>query len=202
MGTTSYDLPMECPSNLVGAGAAKPCTGSNFIPQDGPGGAVYTNHQELRVQEQMQCLEPGSLPASMTVTVQDELADRCQPGGAVSAAAAALVVLSCRATAASSRVCRMGHRLAFTPCCCCNCCCCTDDVEVTGLVQAVWRPLFPGARCDGTLTLHACHLRTVNSMHRAVVPPSDGLAEQFRCGDCGRGLPAVCCPSPGETAES
>jgi hypothetical protein len=29
----------------------------------------------------MQCLEPGSVPASIAVTVQDELADCCQPGG-------------------------------------------------------------------------------------------------------------------------
>lgn len=56
-----------------------------------------------------------------------------------------------------------------------------DDIEVTGVVRAQWRPLFPGARCDGTLSLHACHMRTVNSLHRAVAPPAEGLAEQFRC---------------------
>lgn len=59
-----------------------------------------------------------------------------------------------------------------------------DDLEVTGIVRAQWRPLFPGARCDGTLTLHACHMRTVNSLHRAVAPPPEGLAEQFRCAAC------------------
>lgn len=80
-GTTSYQLPMECPSNAE-APDARPCTGSNFFPQQGPGCTVYTNHQELRVQEQMQCLEPGSVPASITITVQHELADCCQPGGA------------------------------------------------------------------------------------------------------------------------
>lgn len=53
-------------------------------------------------------------------------------------------------------------------------------MEVTGIVRAQWRPLFPGARCDGTLILHACHMRTVNSLHRAVAPPPEGLAEQFR----------------------
>lgn len=73
---------MECPSNSEAAGARpRPCTGSNFLAQEGPGCIVYTNHQELRVQEQMQCLEPGSVPASIAVTVQDELADCCQPGG-------------------------------------------------------------------------------------------------------------------------
>lgn len=73
---------MECPGNSEAAGIRpRPCTGSNFLPQEGPGCTVYTNHQELRVQEQMQCLEPGSVPASIAVTVQDELADCCQPGG-------------------------------------------------------------------------------------------------------------------------
>jgi hypothetical protein len=80
-GTTYYQLPAECPSNNEASGHSRPCTGSNFIPQAGQGCTVYTNHQELRVQEQMQCLEPGSVPASIVVTVQDELADCCQPGG-------------------------------------------------------------------------------------------------------------------------
>lgn len=81
-GTTYYQLPAECPSNNEASGHSRPCTGSNFIPHAGQGCTVYTNHQELRVQEQMQCLEPGSVPASIVVTVQDELADCCQPGGA------------------------------------------------------------------------------------------------------------------------
>lgn len=80
-GTTNYQLPMECPSNSDPSAGSKPCTGSNFIPQQGPGCTVYTNHQEIRVQEQMQCLEPGSVPASIAVTLQDELPDTCQPGG-------------------------------------------------------------------------------------------------------------------------
>jgi hypothetical protein len=71
-----------------------------------------------------------------------------------------------------------------------------DDVEVTGIVRAQWRPLFPGARCDGTLSLHACHMRTVNSLHRAVAPPAEGLAEQFRCAwyrSHARGCPLQTC---------
>jgi hypothetical protein len=59
--------------------------------------------------------------------------------------------------------------------------CTADDVEVTGIVSAQWRPLFPGARCDGSLMLQACHMRTINSLHRVVAPPPDGLSEQFRC---------------------
>ncbi|KAF8067336.1 MCM9 [Scenedesmus sp. PABB004] len=129
-GSVAYELPLECPSE-----GAAPCSGANFRPDDGPGGTCYTNHQELRVQQQLQCLEPGSVPASMTVLLQDELADACQPG---------------------------------------------DDVEVTGVVCADWRPLFPGARCDGTLTLRACQLRCVSSLHRAAAPPPEGLQEQFR----------------------
>lgn len=75
---SSYELPLECPSQ-----GPRPCLGTNFRPvDDGPGSAQYTNHQELRVQQQLQCLEPGSVPASISVVVQDELADTCQPGGA------------------------------------------------------------------------------------------------------------------------
>lgn len=55
-----------------------------------------------------------------------------------------------------------------------------DDVEVTGVVRAQWRPLFPGARCDGSLTIKACNVRSINSRHRAVVPAPEGLQEQFR----------------------
>jgi DNA replicative helicase MCM subunit Mcm2 (Cdc46/Mcm family) len=89
---------MECPSNLD-ASSMRVCTGSNFLPAEGPGSTVFTNHQELRVQEQMQCLEPGSVPASMTVTVQDELADCCQPGGACQGGwgRACLLCHACRA---------------------------------------------------------------------------------------------------------
>jgi hypothetical protein len=71
---------------------------------------------------------------------------------------------------------------------CAACVLYADDVEVTGIVRAQWRPLFPGARCDGTLTLHACHMRTINSLHRAVAPPPEGLAEQFRCDRLCQGL--------------
>eukprot|EP00878_Enallax_costatus_P023223 GHUV01024690.1.p1 GENE.GHUV01024690.1~~GHUV01024690.1.p1 ORF type:complete len:488 (+),score=128.46 GHUV01024690.1:127-1590(+) len=125
---TNYELPMECPN-------PKPCLGSNFKPFDGAGATGYTNHQELRVQEQLQCLEPGSVPASISVILQDELADSVQPG---------------------------------------------DDVEVTGLVQADWRPLFPGARCDGTLSMKACSTRSISSRHRAAAAPAEGLQDMFR----------------------
>lgn len=187
-------------------GHGKPCTGSNFLPQSGPGSTVYTNHQELRVQEQMQCLEPGSVPASIAITVQDELADCCQPGGRVhcqhTAPARHIIDMSCcmlwctSASAACPQVplhstsaarLRPFH-IGYVCHACMLCLQCAhampgvpaDDVEVTGIVRAQWRPLFPGARCDGTLILHACHMRTVNSLHRAVAPPPEGLAEQFR----------------------
>jgi hypothetical protein len=60
------------------------------------------------------------------------------------------------------------------------CCDAPDDVEVTGIVRAQWRPLFPGARCDGTLAIKACHVRSINSRHRAVAAPPESLQEQFR----------------------
>eukprot|EP00879_Flechtneria_rotunda_P024600 GHRR01026096.1.p1 GENE.GHRR01026096.1~~GHRR01026096.1.p1 ORF type:complete len:579 (+),score=182.66 GHRR01026096.1:450-2186(+) len=127
---SGYDLPMECPSL-----GPRPCLGTNFKPVDEQGATCYTNHQEIRVQEQMQCLEPGSVPANIQVLLQDELADSCQPG---------------------------------------------DDIEALGLVCAEWRPLFPGARCDGSLNIRACQVRSINSLIRTIAMPEDSLAEQFR----------------------
>lgn len=175
-----FEPPMQCPSP-----GPRPCTGTNFRRVDGPGASVYTNHQELRLQEQLQCLEPGSVPASMAVVLTDELADSCQPGGArccccspplaayMSASSQQLARIAHATSTASSAAC-LPHR--------CATCDCADDVEVTGLVRAAWRPLFPGARCDGTITLRACHLRCISSLHRAAAPPPEGLAEQFRLG--------------------
>ncbi len=37
--------------------------------------------QEIKVQERMQCLAVGSVPSSISVLLQDEMADSCQPGG-------------------------------------------------------------------------------------------------------------------------
>lgn len=68
------DLPAECPST-----SSKPCTGSKFRQVEDS--HMYTNHQEIKIQEKMQCLEVGSVPSSVTVVLQDELADTCQPGG-------------------------------------------------------------------------------------------------------------------------
>lgn len=42
---------------------------------------MFTSYQEVRVQEKMQCLAMGALPCSITVLLQDELADACRPGG-------------------------------------------------------------------------------------------------------------------------
>lgn len=55
-----------------------------------------------------------------------------------------------------------------------------DDVEVTGVVKADWRPLFPGAPCDGTLTIKACATHSIHSRHRAMAAPADGLQDMFR----------------------
>jgi hypothetical protein len=47
---------------------------------------MFTCYQELRLQERNNGLDPGSLPGSLTVILQDELADSVQPGGARRAA--------------------------------------------------------------------------------------------------------------------
>jgi hypothetical protein len=119
--SSSYDLPMECPSQ-----GPRPCTGTNFRPvDDGPGSACYTNHQELRVQQQLQCLEPGSVPASISVVVQDELADSCQPGGTNSNLVTSVMTLYMHA--ATHTACRQGGAVlswlmleAADTCCCCG----------------------------------------------------------------------------------
>lgn len=43
------------------------------------------------MQERMQCLELGTMPSSIAVLLQDELADSCHPGGEGTASAPASV---------------------------------------------------------------------------------------------------------------
>lgn len=42
---------------------------------------MFTGYQELRVAERTQCLAMGSMPASLTVVLQDEMVDTLRPGG-------------------------------------------------------------------------------------------------------------------------
>jgi DNA replicative helicase MCM subunit Mcm2 (Cdc46/Mcm family) len=45
------------------------------------GAQLFTCYQELKLQERSNGVDPGTLPGSLTVILQDELADRVQPGG-------------------------------------------------------------------------------------------------------------------------
>eukprot|EP00798_Chlamydomonas_sp_ICE-L_P025579 gene25579-11230_t len=65
-------LPGGCPRS------DKPCAGSNFRKL--VESQSFTSYQELRIQEKSQSLAMGSLPCSLTVVVQDELADAVHPG--------------------------------------------------------------------------------------------------------------------------
>jgi DNA replicative helicase MCM subunit Mcm2 (Cdc46/Mcm family) len=42
---------------------------------------MFTGHQEVRIQEKTQCLAMGSVPAAITVVLQDEMSDTMKPGG-------------------------------------------------------------------------------------------------------------------------
>ena len=42
---------------------------------------IHTNHQEIRIQEDSKTLPVGSVPRSICVLLQDDLADSCQTGG-------------------------------------------------------------------------------------------------------------------------
>ena len=74
MGGT-VELPQGCPSRRD-----KPCAGKNFRHCSEV--SLFTNYQEVRVQEAARCLMMGGLPRAITVLLQDELADRCRVGGA------------------------------------------------------------------------------------------------------------------------
>lgn len=70
----TVQLPGMCPSSRD-----KPCTGTSFKHCEEV--SLYTNYQEVQVQEGRQCLTVGSSPRTLTVVLQDELADTCQVGG-------------------------------------------------------------------------------------------------------------------------
>ncbi|KAI8467006.1 MAG: DNA replication licensing factor MCM9-like protein [Monoraphidium minutum] len=130
-------LPAECPSPPGPRGA---CPGTNFLEvQDADGGAgvhrQFTNIQEVRVQERLQCLDAGSVPSAISVVLLDEMADTCQAG---------------------------------------------DDVEVTGVVVARWRPLYPGARCDAELAMRASHMAVEERAPRPGALLGSNMEDLFR----------------------
>lgn len=74
----SVELPSACPSNKD-----NPCRGTSFRHCEEV--ALYTNYQEIQMQEGRQCLTIGSNPLlspprPLTVLLQDELADSAQVG--------------------------------------------------------------------------------------------------------------------------
>ena len=70
----TVQLPSACPSNRD-----RCCTGTNFRHCEEV--SLYTNYQEIQIQEGRQCLTVGSTPRTLTVVLQDEFADACQVGG-------------------------------------------------------------------------------------------------------------------------
>ena len=69
----TVQLPNACPSIKD-----NPCKGTSFRHCEEV--SLYTNYQEIQVQEGRQCLTVGSTPRTLTVVLQDELADSCQVG--------------------------------------------------------------------------------------------------------------------------
>ncbi|KAG7674017.1 putative DNA helicase MCM9 [Nannochloris sp. 'desiccata'] len=72
----TVQLPNVCPSQKD-----NPCKGTSFRHCEEV--SLYTNYQEIQVQEGRQCLTVGSTPRTLTVVLQDELADSCHVGEAV-----------------------------------------------------------------------------------------------------------------------
>lgn len=61
---------------------------------------------------------------------------------------------------------------------------CADDVAVTGVVTARWRPLFPGARCDADILLQATHVSVLKSLAKPHAPPATDAGFLFRWVAC------------------
>jgi DNA helicase MCM9 len=70
---------MEQPKSCPSAGECKSTT-FDLIQHE----TVYQDYQEIKIQEQAQSLDVGSIPRSMAVILQDDLADTCKPGDDVS----------------------------------------------------------------------------------------------------------------------
>ncbi|GIM14539.1 hypothetical protein Vretimale_17470 [Volvox reticuliferus] len=72
----TVDVPETCPIQR-----SQPCTGSKF--KKVPDISIYSGYQEIRLQAATACLGLGEPPASLTVVLQDELADSVKPGQGV-----------------------------------------------------------------------------------------------------------------------
>jgi len=49
-----------------------------------PSVLIHTNYQEIKIQENAKALAVGTVPRSICVLLQDDLADMCQTGGVYS----------------------------------------------------------------------------------------------------------------------
>ncbi len=67
----SFPEVLSCPGN-------EDCPSKQFTMV--PGSEVFKDYQEIKVQEQMQKLEFGSIPRSMYVILEDDLVDSCKAG--------------------------------------------------------------------------------------------------------------------------
>lgn len=77
---STMELPKVCPSSMnpVQSRKGKGCKSSSFTYVEGT--HVCRDYQEIKVQEQVQKLTVGSIPRSILVVLQDDLADTCQAG--------------------------------------------------------------------------------------------------------------------------
>lgn len=118
--------PTSCPSQRANA-----CQGSSFkYIEDSK---VCHDYQEIKIQENMQALDVGSVPRSMPVILKDDLVDFVKAG---------------------------------------------DDIIVTGILFAKWRPLSKDVRCDLDLVLLANYIRRTNEL-KSAIDISEEVTEQF-----------------------
>ena len=111
------------------------------------GGSLFTNWQEVRVQEQSQGSAAAGAPRSLTVLLQDELADQAQVGGEYLIAYGLGDPMFVGLPKSSASQCMPGaHSPVPTGLRSLWAALHADDVEVTGVVIRQFGPMFPGVR--------------------------------------------------------
>ena len=55
-----------------------PCSNRQFAPM--PNTSIFSDYQEIKVQELFKTLKPGNIPRSILVVLEDNLVDMCKPG--------------------------------------------------------------------------------------------------------------------------
>jgi len=74
MQNCSISPPTACPST----NHVKPCKSSVFNVDESV--RVCRDYQEIKIQEHVEKLNMGSIPRSMVVVIEEDLADKCKPG--------------------------------------------------------------------------------------------------------------------------